>query len=92
MVSKPAAVLRFPKGDCVLCRGAWWCRGSRGSADQRRSTASCYSLASDVPLGSLSSMVTLISYHTAVNKHGLPAELSNVVQHGVVMLFPAFGP
>lgn len=54
--------------------------------------ASCCSLASDVPLGSLSGMVTSIMCHTAVNKLGLPAELSNMAQHGAVVPFPAFGP
>lgn len=39
-----------------------------------------------------SSTVTLMLYHTAINKHGLPTVLSNVVQHGAVMLSPAFGP
>lgn len=53
---------------------------------------SCCSLASDVPLGSLSSTVTSVMCHTAVNKLGFPAELSNMAQHGAVVPLPAFGP
>jgi len=29
--------------------------------------------------------------HTAINKLGLPAELSNVAEHGALVPFPAFG-
>lgn len=84
-------MLGFLKGHSALCYGAW-CRGSRGNAHQGRSTASCCSLTSDIPLGSLSSTVTSMMCHIAINKPGFPAEVSSMAQHGAVMPFPAFRP
>lgn len=54
--------------------------------------ASCCSLAYDIPLGSLSNMVTSMMGHNEVNKLELVAELSSMAQRGAVMPFPAFGP